>query len=217
MDKTFNQHDITAIVLAGGRASRMGGVDKGLELFNGTPLALLALRRVALQVGKVMLNANRNLEIYQNFGAEFEQSEQANNYRVIPDADSAFAGPLSGFAAGLAACQTPYLLTVPCDSPRFPLDLASRLASHIASRPHEGGFEIAMAAQGGWTQPVFCLMRCELLPSLTSFMASGKRKIDAWTATQKTVIVHFDEPSDDPKSFANANTLAELAALETAK
>ncbi len=208
----IDKNDITAIVLAGGRGSRMGGVDKGLQLFNGQPLALQAMHRVALQVGRVIVNANRNLKVYQNFGDEFGQE-----FQVAPDADSEFAGPLSGFAAGLSACQTPYLLTVPCDSPRFPVDLANRLASHMALGLHEGGFDIAMAAQGGWTQPVFCLMRCELLPSLNVFMASGKRKIDAWTALHKTVVVNFDEPLDDPLAFANANTLAELAVLEGAR
>ena len=209
MGNLIQKNDITAIVLAGGRGSRMGGVDKGLALFNGTPLALHALRRMASQVGRVMVSANRNLNAYKNFGAEFGQA-----FQVIPDPDSEFAGPLSGFVAGLSTCQTPYLITVPCDSPRFPVDLVNRLASHTGLGLHEDGFEIAMAAQGGWTQPVFCLMRRELLPSLTSFMESGKRKIDVWTALHKTVVVNFDEPLDDPLAFANVNTLEELNALE---
>ncbi len=196
--------DITAIVLAGGRGSRMGGVDKGLQLFNGTPLALQAVQRVALQVGTVIVNANRNLNTYQTFGCN-----------VYPDDDSEFAGPLSGFAVGLANCKTPYFLTVPCDSPRFPMDLAHRLASHMEQGLQQGDFDIVMAAQGGWTQPVFCLLKRELLPSLQSFMQSGHRKIDAWTARHKTVIVNFDEPADDPLAFANANTLEELNALES--
>ena len=195
----MDKNKITAIVLAGGRGSRMGGTDKGLQLFNSVPLALHALQRVALQVGKTFVNANRNLDIYQSFGCE-----------VYLDDDTEFAGPLSGFAVGLAHCQTPYLLTVPCDSPRFPNDLASRMVYAL----HEGDFDIAMAAQGGWTQPVFCLIKRELLPSLQAFMQSGRRKIDAWTATQKTVIVNFDKPTDDVNAFANANTLEELALLE---
>ncbi len=201
----MDKNDITAIVLAGGRGSRMGGTDKGLQLFNGIPLALYALQRVALQVGKVVMNANRNQDTYQSFGCE-----------VYPDSDAEFAGPLSGFAVGLAHCQTPYLLTVPCDSPRFPIDLAKRLASHMEQGLQQGDFDIAMAAQGGYTQPVFCLIKKELLPSLHAFMQSGRRKIDAWTATQKTVVVNFDESTDDINAFANANTLEELARLEKA-
>ena len=199
----MDKNDITAIVLAGGRGSRMGGTDKGLQLFNGVPLALHAVQRVALQVGKTFVNANRNFDIYQSFGCE-----------VYPDSDAQFAGPLSGFAVGLAHCQTPYLLTVPCDSPRFPIDLAKRLASHMEQGLQQGDFDIAMAAQDGYTQPVFCLIKRELLPSLQAFMQSGRRKIDDWTATQKTVIVNFDKPTDDAHAFANANTLEELALLE---
>ena len=199
----MDKNDITAIVLAGGRGSRMGGVDKGLQLFNGIPLALQAKQRLASQVGLVIINANRNLDAYRALGCD-----------VYPDDDAEFAGPLSGFSVGLAQCQTPYLLTVPCDSPRFPGDLADRLASQMRKGIEQDDYEIAMAAQGGWTQPVFCLIKRELLPNLLEFMASGKRKIDAWTAQHKTVIVNFDAQHDDPLAFANVNTLDELSALQ---
>jgi molybdopterin-guanine dinucleotide biosynthesis protein A len=199
VDNSLNINDITAIILAGGRGSRMGGADKGLQSFNGTPMALHALLRVGNQVGYSMINANRNLSAYESFGAD-----------VWPDGSDEFAGPLSGFVIGLERCETPYLLTVPCDTPYFPQDLASRLC--IGLQTHDA--DIAMASQGGHTQPVFCLIKNELLESLLAFMKSGGRKIDTWTTTQKTVIVHFDEPSDDVRAFANANTLAELAALE---
>jgi molybdenum cofactor guanylyltransferase len=199
----MDKNDITAIVLAGGRGTRMGGVDKGLQLFNGRPLALQAKQRLASQVGRVIINANRNLDAYRTLGSD-----------VYPDDDAEFAGPLSGFAVGLAHCETPYLLTVPCDSPRFPIDLAHRLAINMQKDLEQDDYDIAMAAQGGWTQPVFCLIKRTLLPDLLEFMASGKRKIDAWTAQHKTVIVNFDEPPDDPLAFANVNTLSELSALQ---
>jgi molybdopterin-guanine dinucleotide biosynthesis protein A len=199
----MDKNDITAIVLAGGRGTRMGGVDKGLQLFNGRPLALQAKQRLASQVGRVIINANRNLDAYRTLGCD-----------VYPDDDAEFAGPLSGFAVGLAHCETPYLLTVPCDSPRFPIDLAHRLAINMQKDLEQDDYDIAMAAQGGWTQPVFCLIKRTLLPDLLEFMASGKRKIDAWTAQHKTVIVNFDEPHDDPLAFANVNTLSELSALQ---
>jgi molybdopterin-guanine dinucleotide biosynthesis protein A len=199
----MDKNDITAIVLAGGRGTRMGGVDKGLQLFNGRPLTLQAKQRLASQVGRVIINANRNLDTYRTLGSD-----------VYPDDDAEFAGPLSGFAVGLAHCETPYLLTVPCDSPRFPIDLAHRLAINMQKDLEQDDYDIAMAAQGGWTQPVFCLIKRTLLPDLLEFMASGKRKIDAWTAQHKTVIVNFDEPHDDPLAFANVNTLSELSALQ---
>jgi len=205
---TISTQDITGLVLAGGRGSRMGGVDKGLQNFNGSPLALHAVLRLGMQVGEVMVNANRNLAAYESFGTP-----------VWPDADSSYPGPLAGFLTGLERCETPYLLTVPCDTPLFPLDLAERLSQAMA----EHDAEIAMvsapeADEAGDTalrpQPVFCLMRTSLLESLTRFVGQGGRKIDQWTAQHRTVQVPFDGPGDAPDAFANANTLAELQALE---
>jgi molybdopterin-guanine dinucleotide biosynthesis protein A len=210
MTPSIHAHDITGIILAGGRGSRMGGVDKGLQNFNGIPLALHTLMRLGPQVESVMVNANRNLSAYESFGAA-----------VWPDASADFAGPLSGFLVGLERAETPYVLTVPCDTPRLPLDLAQRLADAIVRE----GAEIAMAAAPETqadgttavrTQPVFCLIKIELSESLVKFTHAGGRKIDAWTAQHQTVVVPFDAPTDDPLAFANVNTLTELQALENA-
>ena len=210
MTHTIAPQDITGLILAGGRGSRMGGVDKGLQNFNGIPLALHTLMRLGPQVESVMVNANRNLPAYESFGAS-----------VWPDASADFAGPLSGFLVGLERAETPYMLTVLCDTPRLPLDLAERLAEALIREDAD----IAMAAapetddQGQTqirTQPVFCLLKIELSESLVKFTHAGGRKIDAWTAQHKTVIVPFDGPGDDPLAFANVNTLTELQALENA-
>ncbi len=210
MQDTIAPENITGLILAGGRGSRMGGVDKGLQNFNGIPLALHTLMRLGPQVETVMVNANRNLSAYESFGAS-----------VWPDASADFAGPLSGFLVGLERAETPYLLTVPCDTPRLPLDLAERLANALVRE----GADIAMAAApevkpDGSTevraQPVFCLLKIELSESLVVFTHAGGRKIDAWTAQHKTVLVPFDAPTDDPLAFANINTLTELQALENA-
>jgi molybdopterin-guanine dinucleotide biosynthesis protein A len=191
---------ITGLILAGGRGSRMGGVDKGLQMHAGAPLAMHALMRLGPQVGQVMINANRNLGAYEAFGVP-----------VWPDADTEYAGPLSGFMAGLEHCETPYLVTVPCDSPLFPLDLVPRLAAALV----EHDAEIAMAAtrEGDalQVQPVFCLMKTELLESLIRFTQSGQRKIDKWTAQHRCVEVPFD----DAHAFTNANTPAELQQLQS--
>jgi molybdenum cofactor guanylyltransferase len=196
--------DITGLVLAGGRGSRMGGVDKGLQNFNGMPLALHTLMRLQPQVSEMMVNANRNLAAYEAFGAP-----------VWPDVLADYAGPLAGFLTGLERCETPWLATVPCDTPLFPTDLVARLAQAA----DQGNAEIAMAAareEDGQLrpQPVFCLIRVELLESLVRFTHGGGRKIDAWTAQHRTAIVPFDVPGDDPRAFFNANTLAELHQLE---
>ncbi|MGZ5846620.1 MAG: molybdenum cofactor guanylyltransferase MobA [Ramlibacter sp.] len=196
--------DITGLILAGGRGARMGGVDKGLQKFRGLPLALHTLMRLQPQVAEVLVNANRNLAAYESLGVP-----------VWPDALPDFAGPLAGFLTGLERCETSWLATVPCDTPLFPLDLVERLAQAAA----EADAEIAMASapeEDGQLrpQPVFCLLRRELLESLVRFTHGGGRKIDAWTAQHRTVHVPFDRPGDDPSAFFNANTLGELRALE---
>ncbi len=207
----INPHDITGLILAGGRGSRMGGVDKGLQTFNGMPLALHTLTRLQMGGGvdHIMINANRNLAAYESFGAS-----------VWPDGLADFAGPLAGFLIGLEHCETPYLVTVPCDTPLLPLDLVPRLAAALDAEKAE----IAMVAapeidKHGQVQlraqPVFCLLRVALLESLVKFTQDGGRKIDAWTALHKTVLVPFDLPGDDARAFCNTNTLAELRQLES--
>lgn len=204
---------ITAIVLAGGRGSRMGGVDKGLQNFRGMPLVMHALMRLQMQegglIGESMVNANRNLSAYESMGVS-----------VWPDASpDEFAGPLAGFLTGLERCETPYLLTVPCDTPLFPLDLAQRLMNAL----EEQKADIAVASapetdDAGQMrtrpQPVFCLLKSELMESLVAFMQSGGRKIDAWTAQHRVAHAAFDGERDDKNAFANVNTLQELHALE---
>lgn len=186
----------------------MGGADKGLQSFNGTPLALHTLLRLQMQegglVGDQMINANRNLAAYEAFGVP-----------VWPDTLDDYAGPLAGFMTGLERCETRYLLTVPCDTPLFPLDLAVRLAKAFENDDTEIAMAGAREEDGQLrAQPVFCLLKLELLESLSAFVQGGGRKIDRWTAEHRTVVVPFDQPDDDPKAFFNANTLAELHALE---
>jgi molybdopterin-guanine dinucleotide biosynthesis protein A len=190
--------DVTGLVLAGGRGSRMGGADKGLQSYRGMPLALNAMLRLAPQVATVMVNANRNLAAYESFGAA-----------VWPDSLPDFAGPLAGFLAGLEHCETPWLATVPCDTPEFPTDLVERLAAAADAE----GAEIAVAAcpEGGAmrAQPVFCLLRADLIDSLVRFTEQGGSKIDRWTAQHRRVEVPFD----DERAFFNANTADELRQL----
>ena len=192
--------DITGLVLAGGRGSRMGGVDKGLQNHRGLPLALHALLRLQPQVGSVLLNANRNLAAYESMGAE-----------VWPDAVADYPGPLAGFLAGLEHCETPWMLTVPCDTPNFPTDLAARLAEAAAAADAEVAMAVTRDADGlPQRQPVFCLLRSDLLESLVTFIQSGQRKIDRWTDQHRVVEVVFEDAS----AFDNANTLAELQRLQ---
>jgi molybdopterin-guanine dinucleotide biosynthesis protein A len=198
---------ITGLILAGGRGSRMGGTDKGLQNFRGLSLALQTMMRLQLQslpLQEILINANRNLAAYESLGVP-----------VWPDSIDGFAGPLAGFQTGLERCETPLMLTVPCDTPLFPLDLVARLAAALYDQ--DADLAVAAAPEADGTvrpQPVFCLLKTELLESLVKFTQSGGRKIDAWTAQHRCAIVPFDLPSDSPHAFANANTLAELQQLE---
>ena len=186
---------ITGLVLAGGRGTRMGSVDKGLQPFRGMPMALHVLHRLQPQVDAILVNANQNLAAYEAFGVP-----------VWPDALSGFAGPLAGLQTGLMHCETPYLVTAPCDSPLLPTDLVVRLAAGLdAARA-----EVALAATGTGDSvqphPVFCLIKTSVLPSLSAYLKAGGRKVDAWFATLAMTRVHFDDDS----AFRNINTLDEL-------
>jgi molybdopterin-guanine dinucleotide biosynthesis protein A len=165
----------------------------------GQPLAMHALMRLQPQVGHLMVNANRNLGAYDSMGVP-----------VWPDAIADYPGPLAGFLAGLEHCETPWLVTAPCDTPHFPVDLVARLAQALVQEDAE----IAMAAtrEDGrvQVQPVFCLMAASLMESLVAFTQSGQRKIDKWTGQHRCATVVFD----DADAFFNANTLEELQRLQ---
>ena len=207
MPASIPHESITGVVLAGGRGLRMGGVDKGLQPFRGVPLAQWTLQRLAPQVGPLLVNANRNPERYAEFGVPV----------CTDDADlGEYAGPLAGVLTALRHCATPYLVTVPCDTPLFPLDLVERMAQAlvqqradmvVASGPDEDGRLRA--------QPVFCLMHSHMKDSLARFTCNGGRKVNAWTAQHVSLQVPFDQRGDDLRSFFNANTLAELQQLQT--
>jgi len=185
---------ITGLVLAGGLSRRMGRVDKGLTLLRGRPMVAWVLERLAPQVSEIIVNANQNLERYREFG-----------YHVVSDAIGDFAGPLAGLQAGLLTAAHSLVLTVPCDSPFLPADLAKRLHRAL------GGADLAVAKSGGRTHPVFALCRRELLPRLSDYLARGGRKVDAWYAKLEVVEVAFD---DEPDAFCNINTLDELRAFD---
>lgn len=173
----------------------MGGVDKGLELLHGRPLAAWVLERLLPQVASVSINANQNVERYAELGVP-----------VIADRLEGFAGPLAGMHAGLAAAPTAYLVTVPCDSPFLPPDLVARLHARLSA----ARAQLAVAKTGDQPHPVFALCRIDVLASLEAYLAAGGRKIDAWYAALETIEVPFD---DEAEAFANINTREELSAF----
>jgi len=185
--------DITGVILAGGRGTRMGGVDKGLQDLQSRPLVQWVLERLAPQVDSVLISANQNLPRYAGFGCP-----------VLPDRIPDFAGPLAGLHAALAQAATPLIATVPCDSPFLPLDLVPRLHAALVA----DNAELAVARAGGRAHRAFCLARRELLPKLEAFLAAGDRKVGLWYASLKLVEVDFD---DEAAAFDNINTPDELA------
>ncbi|HEY6864434.1 MAG TPA: molybdenum cofactor guanylyltransferase MobA [Burkholderiales bacterium] len=187
---------ITGLILAGGRGSRMGGVDKGLQVLRGKPMIEWVLARFAPQVDEVLINANQNVERYARLGP-----------RVVPDDIGGYAGPLAGLHAGLKVAAHPLVATCPCDSPFLPPDLVARLRAALERE----AADLAVAKTGEQPHPVFSLVRRDALPGLARFLESGGRKIDAWYSGLKTVEVRFD---DEAEAFSNINTREELQAWD---
>lgn len=200
----IDSQQITGLILAGGRGSRMGQVDKGLQILRGMPMAVHVLNRLVPQVGQIIINANQNLAEYAALGAP-----------VLPDQIEGYAGPLAGLQAGLAHCQTPYLVSAPCDSPFLPADLVERLALALSGANADLAVATTMELRHGalckQAHPVFSLMKVTLLPHLGAFLQNGGRKVDAWYASLKVVEVNFD----DAPAFRNINTLDDLRQFES--
>jgi molybdenum cofactor guanylyltransferase len=193
MPTTSPTQNITGLILAGGLGRRMGGVDKGLQLYAGRPLAAHVIERLSPQVGTLLISANRNPESYAALG-----------HPVVADRIDGFAGPLAGIHAGLSACTTALLATAPCDSPHLPLDLVARLRAALLL----ADAEIAMAATATGLHPTFLLLRREVLPSLAAYLADGRHRMQEWCRSRAHCIVDFS----DEQAFANINTLEELSA-----
>lgn len=187
---------ISAIIIAGGLATRMNGADKGLMLLQNKPLVQHVVKRLAAQANEIFINANREIVQYKAFG-----------YPVLQDEISEYLGPLAGLSLGLKYAHYDYVLSVPCDSPLLPLDLAKRLMTQLI----EHHADIAVASSDGSVHPVFCLCKKSVLPSLTAYLARGERRVSTWQKSQHYVEVDF---SDCINAFANLNTLEDLAALE---
>jgi molybdenum cofactor guanylyltransferase len=189
-----SQGGITGLVLAGGMGRRMDSRDKGLVEFRGKAMSQHAIERLLPQVTSLIVNANRNVDVYRALG-----------YPLVSDEVSGFAGPLAGLHAGMRVCETALIATVPCDSPFLPLDLIARLQKAL----EVNDADIAVASTGGQLQPVFALYKSSLVASLETFLTEGGRKIDKWYEQHKTIAVAFD----DEHAFANINTIDELKAL----
>jgi molybdenum cofactor guanylyltransferase len=194
--ETIPKKKITAVILAGGRAQRMGGEDKGLLPVHGKPMIEYIIETLKPQVGQILINANRNLERYQQYG-----------YPVVSDIMGEYFGPLVGMASGIQSAQTEYVVTVPCDSPLLPNDLVSNLYMQL----QKDDAELAVAHDGERMQPVFALLSCDLLPDLLHYLESGGRKIDTWYAQHATALA---DCSGFPDAFLNVNSPEDQVLVE---
>lgn len=182
----MHEDEVTAVILAGGEGRRMGGRDKGWESFAGEPLITHVVNRLAPQVGRIAINANRSLERYRALG-----------YPLISDRETGYHGPLMGMWSALCAIDTPWVLFVPCDSPALPTDLALRMQQGLGEQ------RIAVAHDGQRAHPVVALIDATLRDDLGAALRDGERKIDRWYARHPWCHVDF---SDQPEAFANLNS-----------
>lgn len=185
--------DVSGLILAGGRASRMGGEDKGLVPVAGAPMIAHVLERLRPQVGALAINANRHHSAYESFG-----------HPVLADEIADYAGPLAGMLAGLVWAPSEYMQVVPCDGPLIAEDLVSRLRAGI------GSADVAVVHDGVRLQPTHLLIATHCVAHLRAFLADGGRKIDQWLAQLDCQQVDF---SDRAAMFRNVNTPEERDAM----
>ncbi len=188
--------NITALILAGGRARRLGGRDKGLTRLGDQPLIAHVIERLRPQVAHILISANRNREHYAAFG-----------FPVLSDQQADYAGPLAGMASAVGHVATPRLLSVPCDAPLLPPQLAARLDRAL----DESGKALAVAHDGQRLQPLFMLLEKNLLEDLRASVAQGRHKVRDWVGAHDPVVVDF---SDCPRCFLNVNDERDLQRAE---
>ena len=193
----IDHKDITAVILAGGQGRRMGGQDKGLIEFDGKPLAAILIKQLSQQGVAIIINANRNHDQYQKLGCP-----------VISDTLEDYQGPLAGFASAMAAVNSKFILTLPCDGPHLSADYVARFIASYA----QSAAPVQVAFDGERLQPVHALIKVDLLPSLNQFLEGGDRKIDRWYAQHDYERVDF---SDCASMFRNINTPADKDSLQT--
>lgn len=190
-----NAENIAAVILAGGRGTRMGGVDKGLVEYRQRPLIEWVLQAVRPQVSEVLISANRNIDAYAQYGC-----------RVIQDSTPDFPGPLAGVLAAMNAVNTPWLLVTPCDSPHLPANLAQNLleAAQAAETP------IAVAADPQREHYTTMLVQTRLADSLRDYLQSGQRAVHAWQQSFNPARVMFAG-----EALRNLNTTEDLGAMSS--
>ncbi|MBW9460733.1 molybdenum cofactor guanylyltransferase MobA [Kluyvera sp. EC_51] len=181
---------ITGVVLAGGKASRMGGQDKGLMLLNGKPLWQHVVDCLLPQVNEVVISANRNLDIYRQSG-----------FPVIADTLSGFPGPLAGLLSVMQQTSGEWFLFCPCDTPFIPDNLVERLVDQRQNAP------VVWVHDGDRDHPAVALAHRSLAPQIVDYLASGERRVMVFMRQVGGHSVNF---SDTKEAFRNMNTPEDL-------
>jgi len=189
--------DLPAVILAGGRSSRMGGGDKSLMPLDGRPLLSHVLDRIGPQVSRLLINSNGDPSLFRDFGLP-----------VRPDTLPDRPGPLAGILTGLVWADeqdASHLLTVPCDTPFLPHDLVERLSADL----QRSRAEIAVARDPEQIHPVIALWPVGLVTQLAADLEAGIRSVHRWLS-------RFDvcESAFAASHFSNLNTPAELRVAE---
>ena len=181
--------NFSALILAGGRATRMEGLDKGLVLWKGEPLIAHVLSAIHVQVDDIVISCNRSFEDYQHYG------------KVVTDDSPDFLGPLAGIAAALPHCQQDWVFVVACDMPCLPTDIILRLWQAL-----DDNAQLAVGHDGEHLQPLCLLLHKSLWSSLDEYVKQGHASVYKWINTQ----VHNVAYIEDKHAFMNINSLAEL-------
>ena len=188
---------ITGLILAGGRGSRMDGADKGWVTYEGRPLVASVMERFGPQVGQILISANRNLDVYADYG-----------WPVVPDGESGYPGPLAGILAGAGQARHDWLLVVPCDTPFLPETLAERMLD----RGRMAAVPLVRAGDATRIHYAVMLLHRTLVADLTGWLKAGERRVQAWQARHAHTEARFEEP---PWAFLNINTPEDLRQAES--
>lgn len=182
----------TGLILAGGRGRRVGGRDKGLLPYRGRALVEWVLERLTPQAGEIFISANRNLDAYTRYG-----------YPVLVDSLPEYPGPLAGIREGLKAATRDWLLAVPCDMPRLPLDCVERLLQAAVAR----GAQAAYPRVGGTDHYAVLLAHKSCAGALDGYLQSGGRSVHGFLTAVGALAVQFGAAED----FINLNAPADFA------
>lgn len=191
----MNQHpEITGVILAGGKASRMGGLDKGLQELNGIPLWQHVSRTLSTQAGTLAISANRSLDVYR-----------ASGHVVIQDALPDYPGPLAGMLSAMKQLPGEWFLFSPCDTPFIPSCLAERFLKFRSEAP------IVWAFDGERDHPAISLVNRSVMPQLEAYLAAGERRVMVFLQQSGGHRVDFSELKS---AFINVNTLDDLQSMQ---